>query len=66
MGLKYCCSISSRLKQAFYYQELLQGHMNLETHHPLLSMETNSNALFEFLIAGLGNHLTAAPEYGIC
>lgn len=40
--------------------------MNSETHHPLLSMEANSNALFEFLIAGLGKHLTAASEYGIC
>lgn len=40
--------------------------MNLETHHPLLAMEANSDALFEFLIGGLGNHLTATPEYGIC
>lgn len=44
----------------------MQSHMNLETHHPLLAMEANSDALFEFLIGGLGNHLTATPEYGVC
>lgn len=35
------------------------------THHTLLAMETNSNALFEFFIGGLWNHLTATPKYGI-
>lgn len=29
-------------------------------------METDGDALFEFLIGGFGDHLTAAPEYGLC
>lgn len=44
----------------------MQCHINLETHHPLLAMEADSNALFELLVCGFGNHLTAAPEYGVC
>lgn len=40
--------------------------MNLETYHPLLAMEANSDALFELLIGGLGNHLTTASEDGFC
>lgn len=39
---------------------------DLETHHPLLAMETNSDALLEFLVGGLGYHLTATSEYGVC
>lgn len=29
-------------------------------------METDSDALFEFLVGGLRNHLAAAAEYGVC
>lgn len=39
---------------------------DLETHHPLLAMETDSDALLEFLVGGLGYHLTATSEYGVC
>lgn len=46
----------------------MQGHMNdlnIQTHHPLLAMEADSDALLEFLIGGFGHHLTATPEYGV-
>lgn len=44
----------------------MQCHVNLETHHPLLAVEANSDTLFEFFVGGLGYHLTATPEYGVC
>lgn len=40
--------------------------LTVKTNHSFFAVEANSDALFEFLVGGFGNHLTAASEYGLC